>query len=136
MEIKIEITNGSSEQQEAHMSSWFTTALKEFIHKSNDALGMRCINDDGLPWDKQTLLFTNDCTVLNDLEVLKNQKNKINRKISALKKANPKENVCEKCSNPIIDKPIFNKHGVNVKSLTTQNGDRVYFCDKCWKTTI
>ena len=62
----------------------------------------------------------NDCREKDKLERLLNQRNKINRQISTLKKAIPKL-ICEQCKNMIIDKP-----------LKMWEDKEIYYCKKCF----
>lgn len=86
MDMKIEITNGSSEQQEARLQSEFVSGLIEFLKKeiwmgSRFNLGI----DEGVEWNKRTLIFSTTNKV-KGLEELQNQRNKLNRQIAKLKK--------------------------------------------------
>lgn len=99
MKIKIEVSEMSDEQQEAHMNGWFVQDIKKFCEENVNGLGLKLGLDEGsgMSDGKRTLLFSNEANVFATLKELQNQRNKLNRKITKLKQKTLEKPNLEPC---------------------------------------
>ena len=86
MELRIVLSKGSSEQQEAHLTGYFVQDLIKFCEE-NTRLKLKL--NEGVEWanEGQTLIFSTNEKEFANLLRLQRERNKLNREISTLKKA-------------------------------------------------